>query len=289
MDAADALGLGPIHLRVRDPGAMTRFYEGVLGLSVRSLGATDEKLLGVYPPDGALPAPSLQAHPLLVLHPDPAAPPRRPGSPGLFHVALLLPDVRGLGRTLNRLAQAGVPLQGAAHHGVSQALYLADPEGNGLELYADEPEASWQWNGDEVAMVTLPLDLENLMSTAGGESATLPPGVRVGHLHLQAPSLEPALTFFQGQLGLAVTARGYPGAVFLSRGRYHHHIAVNRWGQSGEPGNPAAAGIMGYELNLPPLGSGGDGKGASTVPALGELVDPWGWKVRIRLAEPPVP
>jgi catechol 2,3-dioxygenase len=205
---------------------MRAFYGGVLGLR-------SEGLLLLAP---------RASEPLLALEPAPAAPPRRRGAGGLFHVALLVPGRPELAAVLLRLAEAGVPLQGASDHGASEALYLADPEGNGLEIYADRPRAAWPRSGGALALTTAPLDVAALVAEAGGRSTPLPPGTCVGHVHLRAPDLEAAESFYgPAGLGLEVTVRDYPGARFFAAGGYHHHLGVNDWGVS----RVAAAGVPG--------------------------------------------
>jgi catechol 2,3-dioxygenase len=182
--------------------------------------------------------------PVLILHEDGEAPERPRGTTGLYHVAILLPDRRSLARTLRRLLQAGYPLEGAADHGVSEALYLADPEGNGLEIYADRPRGQWPSDDGRLRMVTDPLDVEGLMGELQDDSrpwAGLETGTRVGHVHLQVSTLEPAERFYREVLGFDLMQHFGGSAAFLSFGGYHHHIGLNTWAGIGAPRPPAGS------------------------------------------------
>jgi catechol 2,3-dioxygenase len=242
--AADT-GVGAVRLRVRDLDALTAFYERVIGL--RTLSHDDGVVrLGA---DGG-PA-------FVELAAAPSAPPRPARSTGLFHQAILVPTRADLARALRRVIGAGWRLTGASDHLVSEALYLDDPEGNGIELYRDRPREEWrrERNG-ELAMATLPLDLEGVLGELGpdepGDPGAMPAGTHMGHVHLQVSSLEPTERFYAGALGLDVTVRTYPGALFLSAGGYHHHIGANTWQSSGAPPPPEGAlGLERYELVLP--------------------------------------
>jgi catechol 2,3-dioxygenase len=233
--------LGAIRLRAGDVGRLGDFYESTIGLQ-RLDGDGDGVTLGV---DGT---------PLVELVPGPDAPPRPPRSTGLFHLALLVPTRADLARTLRRVVGSGWPLAGASDHLVSEALYLSDPEGNGIELYRDRPRDEWPLAGDSVEMATLPLDLDGLLAEPGGESAatSMPEGTILGHVHLQVADLGPAEAFWVDALGLDVTARGYPGALFTSAGGYHHHVGLNTWAGVGAPAPPEGArGLVRFELVLP--------------------------------------
>src|SRR5690606_4330755 len=238
--------LGHVRLRVRDLDNALDFYERVLGLRTIERDG-DVALLSAA---GTPPA-------LLVLEGRPEAPPRPRRSTGLYHFAILLPDRRALAQALLRLARLRWPLQGASDHLVSQALYLADPEGNGIELYDDRPRESWHVrpNG-EIAMATEPLDLDALLleaaSANGDDDATMHPGAVLGHVHLNVSDLGAAESFYHGVLGFDVTTRSYPGALFLAAGGYHHHIGANTWAGRGAPRPPAgAAGLVHFEVVIP--------------------------------------
>jgi catechol 2,3-dioxygenase len=233
--------LGAIRLRAGDQGLLRDFYERAIGL--RAL-ASDNGLTALGAGDGQLVE--------LVSHPE--APARPPRTTGLFHLALLVPTRADLARALRRVFQAGWHLSGASDHLVSEALYLSDPEGNGIELYRDRPRDEWPQTGDEVDMATLPLDLEGLLAEPGGDedAPAMPHGTTIGHVHLQVSDLESAEAFWVDALGLDVMARGYPGALFVSAGGYHHHVGLNTWAGAGAPRPPAAArGLDRFEVVLP--------------------------------------
>jgi catechol 2,3-dioxygenase len=193
---------------------------------------------------------------LVTVHGDRAAPPLDPRATGLFHLAILTPSRLELAYSLARLARSRWPLAGASDHLVSEALYLSDPDGNGIEIYRDRPRE--QWRRDErgqLAMGTLRLDLESL----GGELDHAPPvpdrlaaGTHMGHVHLQVSDLAAAEAFYAGVLGFDVTVRGYPGALFLSAGGYHHHIGLNTWNSAGSaPPATGAVGLRAFVVRLP--------------------------------------
>jgi catechol 2,3-dioxygenase len=233
--------IGTVSLTVADLDGSRAFYERVVGL--RTLSAENETLrLGGE--DGA---------PVLELVADPAAPARPPGTTGLFHFALLVPDRAELARSLHRVVEGGWRFTGASDHLVSEALYLRDPERNGIEIYRDRPREEWKREGGEIAMATLPLDLDKLGAEADGFGGTaMPAGTTMGHVHLNVADIGEADRFYAGGLGLDVTVRSYPGAIFFSSGGYHHHVAANTWAGEGAPAPPAGAlGLRQYEIRLP--------------------------------------
>jgi catechol 2,3-dioxygenase len=255
------LALGPVRLAVADQTGVAAFYERAVGL--RPLPPADDgtvRLGAGGDPDG---------RPLVELIADAGAPPRARRSSGLFHLALLVPDRRALAQALRRVAAAGWRLDGASDHLVSEALYLSDPEGNGIELYRDRPRAEWRRDEHgELAMATLPLDLEDLLweladgagrSTdvrellaAPAEDPGMPDGTTIGHVHLQVAGLEAAEAFYVGALGFEVTVRGYPGALFVVAGGYHHHLGLNTWASAGgPPADPASRGLRDFAIVLP--------------------------------------
>lgn len=231
-------------LRVRDLGLQKEFYRAVFGWEP------------VEAPDG-----SVQLGPLR-LREEPLAqrPPR--AQPGLFHLALLAPDAQALGGWLQHLASQGISLEGASDHGVSQALYLSDPEGNGIEVYADRPRQHWPGAPGPVEMFTRRLDLDRLLGE--GREWSGPQGFRLGHVHLRAIDQHQGSKWFE-QLGMRVTVH-YPGAEFYAADGYHHHFAVNNWGVSSAlPG--LWTGLSGYALS---------GPFSSQV-----TQDPWGHRVEL--------
>jgi len=229
-------GLTGLALRVRDREAALRFYRDVLGLQVEA----EDNALYFRPEGGVF---------TLTLEVDPAAPRRPPRSVGLYHFALLLPDRAALAAILRRLLESGWPLDGAGDHGVSEALYLRDPEGNGIELARDRPREEWPRVREGVAMVTEPVDIKGLLATAP-TTAPLHPATTLGHMHLSVNDLESGETFYAGALGLNVTQRSYPGALFLAAGDYHHHLGLNTWG-SRRPAPPGSTGLLRYGWRIP--------------------------------------
>ncbi len=244
-----SLTLGPIRLAVADLAGAAAFYERAIGL--RRLAGEDAAVRLGTGGDAAL----------VELIPDASAPPRARRSSGLFHLALLVPDRRALAQALLRVVVGGGALTGASDHLVSEALYLNDPEGNGIELYRDRPRADWRRDErGELAMATLPLDLDDLLAelpaaerdpqaAAGTE---MPPGTTLGHVHLQVADLAAAEAFYAGALGFDVTVRGYPGALFVAADGYHHHVGLNTWSSAGgPPADPAARGLRDVAIRYP--------------------------------------
>src|SRR5690242_6744305 len=166
----------------------------------------------------------------------PDAPVRPPRSTGLFHLAVLVPSRLELARALRRVAAAGWRFTGASDHLVSEALYLHDPEGNGIEIYRDRPREEWRYEGGELQMATIPLDLEGVVGELPSDEETdagMPSGTRIGHVHLNVSDLGPAEEYYEHRLGFDVVVRSYPGALFVSAGGYHHHIGMNTWTSAG--------------------------------------------------------
>jgi catechol 2,3-dioxygenase len=233
----------PLHvrdvtLRVRDVDLMTRFYSEILGLSVLDTTA-DTTRLGI---DGIT---------LVTFEHRPGAPLEPPTEAGLYHTAFLMPSRAGLARWLVHTAMAQYPFSGFADHRVSEAVYLDDPEGNGIEVYADRTPELWSWNGDTVVMGTEAIDFDSLLALTDTENDAFsgaPSGMRIGHIHLRAGNIEEARAFYAAALGLDITS-GRADAVFLSSGRYHHHVALNTWQSAGAgQRNPDATGLSGFNL-----------------------------------------
>jgi catechol 2,3-dioxygenase len=239
-----ATRIGAVRLRVADVDALGDFYERVVGLTLLSR-------------ENGVAALGAEGGPALVeLAAAPDAPRRPARTTGLFHHAILVPTRADLARALHRVSGAGWRLTGASDHLVSEALYLRDPEGNGIEIYRDRPRDEWTESQGELQMATLPLDIDGVLSETDGSDAerpgVMPEGTRIGHVHLQVSELGPAEAFYEGTLGLDVTVRSYPGAVFLSAGGYHHHLGLNTWETAGAPAPPnGALGLEHYELAVP--------------------------------------
>jgi catechol 2,3-dioxygenase len=235
--------MGTVRLTVHDLARSRDFYEHVIGLRASE---TD---------DGSLAFGVQGERPLIQLYGDASAPALNRRATGLFHQAILFPTRRDLAVALARLAEARWPLDGASDHLVSEALYLSDPDGNGIELYRDRPREEWPRRDGELQMATLPLDLRDLLGELqdGTEVAALAPtGTTIGHVHLQVAELEEIERFYAGVLGFDVVVRAYPGALFVSAGGYHHHLGLNTWNSAGSaPPAPGAVGLRHYEILLP--------------------------------------
>lgn len=251
-----------------------------LDFYIRGLGLT---LLDRAGPVARLGAGSTE---VLALHGDPAAR-RVRQTAGLYHFALLVPSRAALGSALRHLVEAGIPLQGASDHLVSEAVYLADPDGNGIEIYRDRDRAEWAHDGLFVRMATDPLDAQGVLASAEPWSGALAAGTRMGHVHLHVADIAAAEAFYHGTLGFDITARYGRAATFLSAGGYHHHIAVNTWAGVGVKPNPEGAlGLRSYTLLVPDAAEL-NRIAATTTPEArhdGELIlrDPSGNTIRIR-------
>ncbi|MBE3589842.1 MAG: VOC family protein [Firmicutes bacterium] len=239
----DTTHLGRVRLRVRDLDRSLEFYEGLLGMARRER-STNRAVLSSRG-DGPE---------LVVLEADPAAADRPRRTTGLYHFALLYPDRASLAAAFLQLARHDWPFQGFADHLVSEAIYLADPDGNGIELYADRPRLEWRRVGQDLAMDTLPLDLDSLVAELGAERdgpfRGMAPGTVLGHVHLHVSDLSAAEAFYSGVLGFEVTVRGYPGALFFAAGGYHHHVGTNIWAGRGAPRPPErAVGLLDFSIH----------------------------------------
>jgi catechol 2,3-dioxygenase len=226
-------------LRVANLDRALKFYQGVLGFRLIerapgkvSLGAED-------------------GPPILELHEVPGASPA-PRSTGLFHLAIVLPSRAALGQALMRMIAANSPI-GQADHAVSEGFHIADPDGNGLEIYRDRPRDSWQWQDGMVKMTVDPVDVGAVLAEGqqAAPSDLLPAGTRIGHVHLKVADLATAERFYHTILGFDITAK-MPGAVFLSAGGYHHNIGLNTWQSRGAaPAPETAAGLESFVIALP--------------------------------------
>jgi len=234
--------LGGVRLRVTHLDRALAFYQDILGLALveRSGGK-------------AVLSARAEGPALVTLIELPGAVPKPPGTTGLFHVAIRVPQRADLGRLLRRLGEAGWPLHGASDHGVSEALYLADPDGSGLELYRDRPREQWAWQGDQVAMVTGWLDVRGLLAEADDSPwQGIAEGADIGHVHLSVSSLRQAEAFYADLLGFDVMQRSYPGALFMAAGGYHHHLGANVWGAPRlVPPPDDAVGLLDFEIVIP--------------------------------------
>jgi len=189
---------------------------------------------------------------LLVLEEDGEANPAPRDAAGLFHIAFLYPDRPALATGVRRVTERRHPLTGASDHGVSEAVYLSDPEDNGIELYADRSPKLWPHHGRDVAMFTAPLDLDSLLSDSNptGYEYAAPPALRIGHIHLRVSDLRRAELFYAQALGFETRQRDFPGALFMAREGYHHHIGANTW-LSRRPAPQGALGLSRFAVSLP--------------------------------------
>ena len=256
---------GPIHvsrlgLKSRDAEALARFYETVIGL--QRLGSGDGVLrLGAA------------GRELLAIEEDRSARPDDPRAAGLFHTAFLLPSRADLGRWIRHAAGNGIRIDGASDHIVSEALYLNDPEGNGIEIYADKPHENWTWKDGQIEMATLRLNLDDVAASvptgdAGWQGA--PENTVGGHVHLRVGDTAPAESWWRDTFGFDTVARYGRQAVFLSTGGYHHHVGANAWQSAGAgPRDPSRTGLSWVEMT---------GRGVS---ATADYADPWGTAIRL--------
>ncbi len=239
---APATAIGEVQLFVENLEKQVAFYTNSLGFRLLSQ-AGGQAVLGVG------------QRQLIVLNEKPGAKAVR-GTTGLYHFAVLLPDRRSLARLLYHLAETDTGVQGASDHGVSEALYLSDPEGNGIELYSDRHPRDWpvddigrlQMGTDELDIDDLVLQLKDGVEPWAG----LPDGTRIGHVHLHVSNLAEAEKFYTRVLGFQLMQRYGSGAIFVSAGDYHHHVGLNTWaGVGAPPPPPDAAGLRWFEIRLP--------------------------------------
>jgi len=174
---------------------------------------------------------------------------------GLYHFAILVPTRPDLAHVLHHIAATETPVRGFADHLVSEAIYLPDPDGNGIEIYRDRPRSEWPVENGQIAMATDPLDLDDLISTLEGRSPEfpgLPARTIIGHMHLHVRDIPETERFYHDLIGLDIMTRYGPSASFLSAGGYHHHLGVNTWAGQGAPAPPPdAVGLRHFEMVLP--------------------------------------
>lgn len=272
----DASRVGGVRLQVSDLRRSVEYYEQVLGLRVYAATA-DTATLGPHGDD----------RPLVALQTRSGVGPARRGAFGLFHFAILLPERAALGRFAAHLSALGLRV-GMADHLVSEALYLTDPDGLGIEVYADRPRGAWRQRDRELVMTTDPLDVGNLIAAAGDRPwEGMPAGTTIGHVHLHVGRLDDAEAFYHAALGFEKMVWSYPGALFLAAGGYHHHLGTNVW-SSGPSAKKDEARLIEWELVVP---SGDDAAAAQSLRAAGYVAegtgegctaeDPWGTRLHI--------
>ncbi|MES3516928.1 MAG: VOC family protein [Natronomonas sp.] len=269
--------IGRVGLRVTSLEETIDFYTEVVGLVVQSRTA-DRAELGAGETT------------LLVLCADPDAEQRSPDSAGLFHVAVRVPSKAALGAVLRRI-QDRWHLDGASDHHVSEALYLTDPEGNGVEIYYDRPRESWPTTADgRIEMATLPLSLGDLRSTADdADPETVPPETDIGHVHLEVTDFGAFRSFYVDTLGFDIRQEMDRQALFLAAGGYHHHVGANTWNHRRRPAD-GECGLAWYEISVPDVESlrrrlDSTGVSVRRLATGIEVTDPDGMVVRIVPAE----
>ncbi|ULH15757.1 VOC family protein [Deinococcus sp. KNUC1210] len=216
------LSLGPVTLTVSDLERSLAYYQDTIGLKVLQR-ADGSAVLGT-------------SVPLLELHEQTRAKPSSPRHAGLYHFALLLPTRADLGRFVTHLIEEQRAVQGASDHLVSEAIYFQDPDGHGIEVYADRDAASWAWEAGQVRMGTVAADIQGIVEAAGPDRTWrgLPGGTVMGHVHLKVSDLERTRAFYTDLLGLDVVVdMAQQGALFVSQGGYHHHFGLNTWQSRG--------------------------------------------------------
>ena len=256
--------IGAVHLTVADLERSLIFYRQQLGFAdvwlrngSAGLGVGDRVLLVLNESEHA---------------------PRPHRTTGLYHFAILVPSRLELARSLRHFAEIGTRMQGFSDHQVSEALYLADPDGIGIEVYRDRPREEWRASGGRLQMTTDPLDVESLLQEADADAKAsgqawsgLAPGTTIGHVHLHVSFIEDSEQFYREVLGFDLTQRYGESASFMSAGGYHHHVAVNVWAGIGAPHPPPGAiGLKHFELVLPTAAALGDVArriGAAGIPA----------------------
>ncbi len=236
--------IGQVTLGISQLQRSLAFYTEVLGFKVVHQSA-QTAILGAE-----------AGMPLLTLLQQEQAKPQPAYSTGLYHFAILVPSQAALGRSLQHLADSHYALDGYADHLVSEALYLSDPDGNGIEIYRDRPRSEWPMRNGQVAMASDPPDFKAILAAANNEGLAwtgLQPQTCIGHIHLRVGDLRVAEQFYHGILGFDVMAQ-MPGALFVSAGGYHHHIGLNTWQSRGAPQPPQdAVGLRCFSIRLPGL------------------------------------
>ncbi|HUS94292.1 MAG TPA: VOC family protein [Patescibacteria group bacterium] len=233
--------IGVVSLNVREMSQSINFYVDVLGFQIHSqrgnqaaLGAGEQDLLILNEVTDAI---------------------RYPGMTGLYHLAILVPSRRQLGLNLRQLAESRTPVQGFADHWVSEAIYLSDPDGNGIEIYRDRPRDEWPRIDGQLQMSTETLDIAGIMDELDHQEVSwsgLPPATKIGHVHLQVADIAAADAFYTGVLGFDLVMHYGGAAGFVSAGGYHHHVGYNTWSSLGATQAPAnAIGLAWFSIELP--------------------------------------
>lgn len=276
----DDTHIDSVRLQVADLDRSIAYYKGVLGMHVLArtdgaaeLGSADDRRALIR----------------LVEKPDAQHVPRR-GLLGLYHFAVLLPNRAALGRFVAHLGEIG-SYAGMSDHLVSEAVYLTDPDGLGIEVYADRSPDTWKTRDRQLEMSTKPLDVASVLAEAAGQKWDgMPAGTRIGHVHFHVGNLDEAAQFYHAGLGMDKIVWSYPGALFMSAGGYHHHVATNTWASGASVASDDDARLLDWELVVPDSES--VQAAAASIAAAGFSVDrdgdvlvaddPWGIRVRVR-------
>ncbi len=235
-----ATEMGSVTLKVADLARSLEFYTGLVGLAV----IEQDQQIAVL---------GTGQSPLVILNEVPGAIKQPEFSTGLYHAAILLPTRRDLAVKVRQIARARYPM-GYADHLVSEAFYISDPDGNGLEIYRDRPRSEWSFDGKSVRMASDPIDFDSLFAEIPADepdSSQMPVGTKLGHMHLRIGNVKEAEAFYHGLLGFDVMVR-WPGALFVSAGGYHHHLGLNTWHSLGAGSAPEkSVGLRRFSILLP--------------------------------------
>jgi catechol 2,3-dioxygenase len=291
---APATGVGSVHLSVTDGERALAFYRDVLGLTPLSV-ESDQIRLGAGERE------------LVVLHPG-AERPVVEGRTGLYHLAIVVPHRRELARVIARLMTKRYP-NSPTDHTMTKSDYLWDPDGNGIEVYAETPEdGTWTFDDDSFGAIDSqgnrrsgrdPIDLDELFGELRPDDrldAPIPEGSKMGHVHLHVRDVDEALRFYHDLIGFDLTGRSRRfAAAFVSAGGYHHHLGLNMWAGAGAPPAPAgSAGLRHFTIELPTTGDLAEVKGRLTAGGVEVepgsdadlwIVDPSGNKVLLRVRD----
>ena len=244
--------MGAVHLTVSELARSVDFWRDAVGLEVLEQGAGRASL-------------GSDGRELLALVEEPGARPAH-GFTGLFHLALLVPERPALAAWLAHAGRDRVSLQGLSDHFVSEAIYLGDPDGHGIEIYADRPRASWE--GQVERLTTLPLDVDDLLGELDDPETEpfdgLPGGTTVGHVHLRVADVPQSIAFYRDTLGFDLMATYGDQAAFLAAGGYHHHVGANTWQSLGAPAAPEGTARLLHATVILPGGRATSSPGAST-------------------------
>ena len=275
----NATHLGCVRLQVADLERSIAYYETVIGLRMRERNGPIARLAA-----SALDAVIIELHEKRGVRRI-----SRGGRIGLYHFAILLPDRAALGRFVRHLGEIGAHA-GLSDHLVSEAVYLQDPDGLGIEVYADRARSEWRVENRQLAMTTIPLDVPNLLVAAGRERwSGAPTATVLGHVHLYVRDLELATTFYHEALGFDKVVWGYPGALFMSAGGYHHHLGINTWAAGASLATDDDSRLLEWEVIVPDadtvaaaarslVAAGFDVEHES---AIAVARDPWGTQLRL--------